>query len=326
VRHGIDVDHPRFAVIPRVGMSLAPLLLYAGAVGALTRLRRDGFDFDLIDAHYFYPDGVAAVMLGQHFQRPVVITARGTDVNVIPRFALPRRMILRAAAHAAAIVTVSRALKDSLIGLGVRDSRISVLRNGVDLDMFRPPDRVALRQQLGLAGPTMLCVGHLLDAKGHGLAIAALPKLPGVTLVIVGDGPERPAFEALSQRLGVADRVRFLGKRPHGELAALYGVADVLVLASAREGWPNVLLESMACGTPVVASRVGGIAEVLTAPEAGCILPERTPDAIAEAVQFILAAPPDRAATRAYAEKFGWDETTRGQIALFEEVLRSTRR
>lgn len=320
-RHGIHVDHPRFLAIPRIGMTLAPFLLYAGAVGAVERARRGGFDFDLIDAHYFYPDGVAATLLGHRFRRPVVITARGTDVNVLPSFALPRRMIVRAATRAAGIITVSRALRDSLVALGVTDGHIRVLRNGVDLTLFHPHDRTAQRRALGLSGPTMLSVGNLLEAKGHHLAIEALTSMPGVTLLIAGDGPFKPELEARAAAFGVSDRVRFLGRRPHDELSGLYEAADVLVLASAREGWPNVLLEAMACGTPVVASDVGGIPEVVTAPEAGRLLPERTSAAVAAAVKSLFAAPPDRAATRAYAEKFSWDETTRGQLDLFKEIL-----
>jgi glycosyltransferase involved in cell wall biosynthesis len=158
-------------------------------------------------------------------------------------------------------------------------------------------------------------------AKGHDLVIEALPSLPEVRLLIVGDGPFRPELEALAGSLGVSDRVRFLGRRPHEELPELYEAADALVLASMREGWPNVLLESMACGTPVIASGVGGIPEVVAAPEAGRILPERTSAAIAATVKSLFAAPPDRAATRAYAEKFSWEATTRGQIRLFQEIL-----
>jgi glycosyltransferase involved in cell wall biosynthesis len=130
---------------------------------------------------------------------------------------------------------------------------------------------------------------------------------------------------ALAARLGVADRVRLLGQRPHHELAALYGAADVMVLASSREGWANVLLESMACGTPVVASPIWGNPEVVRAPEAGLIAAENTPRALGEAVRTLFATMPDRAATRTYAEGFSWDETTAGQVALFRRVIAARR-
>ena len=320
-RHGIDVDHPRFAVIPRFGMTPAPLLLYTGAVGAVERVQRGGFDFDLIDAHYFYPDGVAAILLGRRFRRPVTITARGTDVNLIPRYALPRRMIQWAASNAAGMITVAQALKDDLTAIGVPAERIRVLRNGVDLAMFKPADRAKARAALGLTGPTLLSVGHLIPRKANELIVGAMPDLPGVTLLIAGDGPDRAMLDGMVARLAIGDRVRFLGRQPHERLAELYAAADALVLASSREGWANVLLEAMACGTPAIASHAGGSAEVVAAPEAGRMLAERTSAAIAAAVKSLFAAPPDRAATRAYAERFGWDATTRGQIDLFKEIL-----
>ncbi|HEX5326417.1 MAG TPA: glycosyltransferase, partial [Acetobacteraceae bacterium] len=156
--------------------------------------------------------------------------------------------------------------------------------------------------------------------KGHHLVIEALASLPGWDLLIVGEGPERPRLVALIERLRLPGRVRLLGMRPHAELPALYGAADALVLASSREGWANVLLESMACGTPVVASNIWGNPEVVQAREAGLIV-EREATSIAAGVRLLAANPPARAATRAYAERFSWDETTQGQLALFRRVV-----
>ncbi|HVB69852.1 MAG TPA: glycosyltransferase family 4 protein [Acetobacteraceae bacterium] len=320
-RHGIAVHHPRFPVIPRVGMSIAPWLLYRAALPAARRLLAAGVAFDAIDAHYVYPDGVAAVWLGRALGQPVVITARGTDVNLIPRYAVPRRLIQGAIAGAAALIAVSGALAEALTGLGAPAGKVTVLRNGVDLALFHPPaDRAAARAALGLAGPTLISVGHLIERKGHDLVIEALARLPDWSLLIVGEGPERAKLEALAARPGLAGRVRLLGGRPHAELPTLYGAADVLVLASSREGWANVLLESMACGTPVVASDIWGNPEVVRDPEAGRIVP-RTAEAIAAGVAALAAAAPARAATRAYAEGFSWDATTEGQLALFRRVI-----
>ncbi|HET6185287.1 MAG TPA: glycosyltransferase [Acetobacteraceae bacterium] len=318
-RHGIDVLHPRYPVIPKAGMSLAPWLLYRAMLPVFARLL-PGAGIQAIDAHYLYPDGVAAVWLGRRFGLPVVATARGTDVNFLPRYALPRRMIRRAMADAAALVAVSAALKEAMVALGAPDEKVTVLRNGVDTRLFCPPaDRATLRARLGIAGPSLLSVGHLIERKGHHLVIEAAAQLPGVRLAIVGEGPERGALLALIDRLGVRDRVRLVGAVPHAEMPSWYGAADVLVLASSREGWANVLLEAMACGTPVVATNIWGNPEVVRAPEAGRIV-ERSAGSIAQGCAALLASPPDRAATRAYAEGFSWDETTRGQLALFGRV------
>lgn len=319
-RFGLDVSHPRYPVIPKMGMSAAPVLLANSLKSTLGRIIDEGYDFDLIDAHYFYPDGVAAVMLGRYFNKPVVITARGTDINLVPQFRLPRRMIRWAAEHAAGMITVCNALKDEMVALGIDGSRITPLRNGVNLELFQPGDRDALRAELGMQGFTLMSVGHLEPRKGHELVIQALPALPDVHLNIAGSGPDRRKLEDLAQALKVQDRVSFLGPLPQTELRRWYGGADALVLASSREGWANVLLESMACGTPVVASNVWGTPEVVAAPEAGVLMRERTPQGVAEAVTALRAGYPSHEATRRYAERFSWDDTTQGQIALFQRI------
>jgi glycosyltransferase involved in cell wall biosynthesis len=175
--------------------------------------------------------------------------------------------------------------------------------------------------ELGLSGPTVLSVGHLIERKAHHHVIGALAELPGASLLIAGEGPERRALAALAERLGVAGRVHLLGARPHSELTKLYGAADALVLASTREGWANVMLEAMACGTPVIAGPAWGSREAISAPEAGLVLDEVGPGPIAQALRQILANPPARRATRAHAERFGWNETTRGQAELFSNLL-----
>ncbi len=320
-RHGLSVHHPRFPLIPKIGANLTPALMYMFVKPFIADLIRREGEFDLIDAHYFYPDGVVAALLGRAFGKPVTITARGTDLSLLPQYALPRRQIKWAARRAQGLITVCQALKDVLVRLDVPADKVRVLRNGVDLEMFQPVDRKKERDRLGLAGRTLLSIGHLIERKGHDLVIGALPRLPGVTLLIAGDGPERGALERQGRELGVQDRIRFLGQIGHGELRAVYGASDALVLASSREGWANVLLEAMACGTPVVASNVWGTPEIVATPEAGVLMAERTAPALADAVERLFDQYPDRAETRAYAERFSWDATTKGQRDLFERII-----
>ena len=320
-RFGIDIVHPRYVVIPKVGMSFAPALMYRATVKMLTKLRDDGEGFDLIDAHYFYPDGVAAAMVGAAIGRPVVISARGTDINLIPDHPAPRRQILQAASRAAAIIAVSEALRIRMIEIGIAPEKIAVLRNGVDTDVFALLDRDRVRRELGLDRPTMVAVGNVLVSKGQDLAIRALALLEDFALMIVGAGPDEAKFRGLAATLGVADRVRFVGRVPQEDLARYYGAADVAVLASMREGWPNVLLESLACGTPVVASNVGAVPEIITTPATGRIMTDRTPEALADAVRSLRAKLPDRNRVRAYAAEFGWEDTARAQKALYADVV-----
>jgi teichuronic acid biosynthesis glycosyltransferase TuaC len=250
-----------------------------------------------------------------------VITARGTDVNLIPQYRLPRAMIRWAARRAAGIVAVSQAIKAAIVALDVPENRVTVLRNGVNLVMFHPGGRDEARAKLNLRGRALLSVGHLVERKGHAFAIAALPRLKDCVLLIAGEGPERRALETLASTLDVADRVRFLGNVPHTDLQQIYVAADALILASSREGWPNVLLESMACGTPVVATSIWGNPEVVSRPAAGVLMKSRSGDAVAAAVNELFSALPDRGAARAYAENFSWDATSQGQRDLFDDIL-----
>ncbi|WP_419964746.1 glycosyltransferase family 4 protein [Pelomonas parva] len=330
-RNGIDVRHPRYLLAPKVGMTSAPLTLALGARAAVQQLIDEGFDFDVIDAHYYYPDGVAAALLAKWFDKPLTITARGTDLNLIPQHMLPRRMIQWAARRAAASIGVCAALMEVLRGWGHDPARLHVLRNGVDLERFRPWPQTDMRAELGVSGePLLLSVGHLIERKGHHVAIEALAEIvkqrPGARLVIIGEGEERAALTALAVRLGVADQVRLTGSLPNTELPKWYSAADALLLCSSREGWANVLLESMACGTPVVATDIWGTPEVVALPEAGRLVARRDGASFAAATRDLLAADVDCAATRRYAEGFSWQATTDGQLALFDRVTREARR
>ena len=182
-----------------------------------------------------------------------------------------------------------------------------------------------MRQELGLSGsPIVLTVGNLHEHKGQRLVLEAFALLlashPQARLVIVGDGPDGPALRARATALNLAECVHFAGLVPNEALARWYSAADVMVLASSREGWPNVLLESMACGTPVVATAVGGIPEVLQDDQVGRLVSVREPGALAAALRDLLAAPPDRHHVRAYAEGFSWDRTSQDQVRLFESL------
>lgn len=325
LRDGIDVRHPRFLAIPKLTSWFNPLTMALGALPEISGLRDQGEDFDLIDAHFLFPDAAAAALLGMWLGKPVIATARGTDANVFPQYRVPRAWIKWVARHVAALVTVSVSLREALLRAGVAPESVSVLRNGVDLELFRPYERRAARHSLQLRRPTMLSVGHLLEDKGHHLAIEALTELPDAELVIAGDGPQRAQLEAAARRCGVADRVRWTGTLPQTELARYYSAADVTVLASRIEGMPNVVLESLACGTPVIATAVGGIPEIVNTPQAGILIERREPGAIVAAYRALMCSPPAVSDVRRHAELFGWGPTTQGLLTLFGSVLERAR-
>ncbi|MDL1859468.1 glycosyltransferase family 4 protein [Betaproteobacteria bacterium PRO7] len=318
----VKVAYPRYPMLPRIGVAFQPRCMASSALTVVEAWFKGGWTPDVIDAHYFYPDGVAASMLAERLGRPYLITARGTDVNVLARMPGPARKVLRAARGAVAIIAVSEALRCALIELGVEPSKVFTLRNGVDLDVFRIEDRMAARGRLGLPEvPLLASVGNLVEEKDQALAIRSLCELPEHHLLIVGDGPLRWKLEALSRELGVSRRVRFLAPMPQRELSYLYSSVDALLLTSTREGWPNVVLESLACGTPVVALDVGAVREILGESAVGRVVELRDPSALAAAVRSLTTARPPREEVRGYAARFGWKDVSIGQWRLLQLAM-----
>jgi len=318
----IRVSHPRYFLPPAIGMNLAPYTLALSILTKAREIQRSGFDFDLIDAHYYYPDGVAAGIVARKLNKPYVVTARGTDLNLIPEYPRPRRLILETAHCAAGSIGVCKALMDRLAELGADPTKLHVMRNGVDLERFHPIDRSEARERLKFGDERiLLSVGHLVERKGHNLAIEALASLPkNSILVIAGTGPDLAPLRELAEAKNLSNRVRFVGQVPNEQLKYWYSAADALVLFSSREGWANVLLESMACGTPVIATDIWGTPEVVSTANAGRLMSDRSPEAFVDAYSSLFSSVPDRKAVRKHAERFSWDETSEAQVELFRKI------
>ena len=318
---GLPIVHPKYVVIPKIGMTIAPHFLARASLPVVEHIYRSEFRFDLIDAHYFYPDGIAAAMIARRLRVPFVITARGTDINLIPKYRLARHRILKAADAAAGMITVCEALRQRLIELGADEQKIRTLRNGVEPKIFHPVDRDFAKRKLGIERKTLVSVGHLIERKGHHLTIQALAELKDYSLIIIGSGPEEATLRTLAESCGVADRCRFEGEGNQMELKDYYSACDASILASSREGMANVLLESMACGCPVVATDIWGTPEVVGTDEAGVLVPERTSKAISESVRKLFSRLPDRSETVRYSTGFHWDSTTAGQLEIFNSIV-----
>ncbi len=314
----LDVYRPRFTAIPKIGGRLNPEMI-ARAVLPLARKLHSQMGFDLIDAEFFYPDGPAAMRLSQALGIPFTIKARGADIHHWGGQPDCAKQIIEAADKAAGLLAVSGALKADMVALGMDADKITVHYTGLDQLRFVARDRAAEKAKLGVSGPLILSVGALIPRKGQALLIEALSELPDATLMLAGHGESESDYRALAERLGVADRVRFMGNVPHDDLPALFAAADVMALVSASEGLANVWVEALACGTPIVASDVGGIRELMKSPDAGRIV-ERNPEAIAAAIKDLLANPPSHAAVAANVSAFSWDENARQLAAFFRSV------
>jgi teichuronic acid biosynthesis glycosyltransferase TuaC len=308
---GLTVHHPRYPLAPKISMPLHGLLMCLGSFPLVRQLHAQ-MRFDCIDAHYVYPDGFAAALLATWLRIPLIVSGRGTDINLFPSFRLIRPMIRWTLRKAAGVVGVCGALRDAMVELGAPRQKTQVIGNGVDASRFQPLERGEARGRLGMTrdAEIIVSVGALIPRKAHHLAISAIAQMtrqyPKVQLYIVGEGESRQELETMARRLGIDDRIFLVGSRPNEDLSTWYSAADVSCLVSSREGWANVLLESLACGTPVVATRVWGTPEVLVSPELGIMVDQKVED-IAEALGAALEKRWDRALLVDYARKRNWD-------------------
>lgn len=319
------VHHPRYPLLPKVSMPAHGMLMYLGARRLAMQLSREE-RFDCIDAHYVYPDGFAAVMLAKLLRTPVVVSARGTDINLFASFATIRPMIRWTLQHCNGIVSVSSALKKRMLELGAPESKIEVIGNGIDAARFRITERRCARRALALPenGPILVSVASLREAKGQQHLVSAVARIaskyPGLKLYLIGEGPNRAKLEQLTRDMGLQAQVVLAGNRNNDEIPLWFNAADVSILASAREGWPNVLLESLACGTPVIASPVGEVPEILASPEFGMVA-NPDPISLAAAIDTCLGKNWNREALSRYASQRPWEKVASEVEAYFKRII-----
>ena len=328
VQSGIDVFQPIYLSFPGVLKRFDGFLMAVGAWHTVRRLKHQQ-RVDLIDAHFAYPDGYAATLLGKWLDLPVTITLRGTEHRHSKDDALRQRLQL-ALQRAVHVFGVSDDLCGVARQLGLPSAKLQVVGNGVDLSKFSAVDRTQARLALGLA-PTdvvLVSVGGLVERKGFHRVIEVLPNLvvqfATLKLLIVGgataEGNNRAQLEQQVKDLGLQAHVQFLGPRPHHELAAILSAGDVFVLATANEGWANVFLEAMACGLPVVATDVGGNKEVLTSEDYGLLVPFGDKVALQEALLTAIKKPWNRQQIMAYAKSNSWDQRVKTLVHQFKEL------
>lgn len=312
---GFEVLHPRFLSVPAVFKFLDGWSLALCALPAMMRLKRQG-RLDLIDSHFAFPDGYAATLLGRWLGVPVTVTLRGTEVS-ISRTRIRRRMMLAGLKRAARIFSVADVLGRHMAALGVDAGKILVVGNGVDIEKFRALPRSEARRELGITpeAQVLISVGGLVERKGMHRVIECLPELkkrhPRIQYLIAGGASAEGDWGGRLKRqvadLGLEDVVRFLGQVPPEHLRAPLSASDVFVLATRNEGWANVFLEAMACGLPVVTTRVGGNAEVVCKSEYGILVPFGDRAELARAMAQALDRDWDRARIVEYARANSWD-------------------
>lgn len=332
-QEGLTVYHPRFFSVPRYGKFLDGVFYYLSLLAFTRRLRRT-FPFEIIDAHFAFPDGLAATMLAKTFSCPVVVTLRGTIVR-LSSYALHRPQLRWVLQHADRITAVSESLAGVAVGLGLPRERVRVIPNGVDTRKFMPMDRVQARRLAGLPEnrKILLTVAGIYEGKGQHTVVDVLPALrekhPDLLYVMVGNSrPGEQYRRRLTEaiwRLGLSDHVLVAGSQPHADLARWFSAADVSVLATQSEGWPNVLLESLACGTPAVATRVGGTSEIIRDGQDGILVPYGDSAALGQALGSALDMAWNRSELVNRARAFEWADSVENALDELNQALKRAR-
>jgi teichuronic acid biosynthesis glycosyltransferase TuaC len=308
----ITVYHPRYFMVPTFSAPVHGFLMFVGAIFLILRLHAR-LRFDCVDAHFVYPDGFAAVLIGRILRLPVVVTAHGTDLNFYAK-SLPLRPLIRwTLNNAERVICVSMALKRIVLTLKIPSKKVVVIPNGVDLDSFRPSDKKEARLGLGvpLDASVVLAVGRLIPTKGHEFLIDAAVRLrlrlPKLRLFIIGTGSLEEILRRKVLALGLERHVFLIGAVHNEELFRWYGAADVTCQASSQEGFPCSLLESLACGTPVVATAVGGTPELLNCQDLGVLVAQDVLS-IAEGLERIFQTKWTRIALTHHVCSFTWKQ------------------
>jgi teichuronic acid biosynthesis glycosyltransferase TuaC len=324
---GIQVYHPRYFIIPKVSMAFHGFMMFLSVLYLVKRIQAQ-FDFDIIDAHYVYPDGFAAVLLGALLGKPVVVSARGSDINLFANLPIVRSFVVYTLSRAQRVIAVSEALRQAMVKLGASKDKISVISNGVDTQKFKRVAKVEARSILGLdpSHKIILSVGGLNPVKGFDLLVRSFKLLFDRCrkckphLIIAGDGQCRSDLERLIGEYDLTANVCLVGAVPHDRLFQWYSAADVFCLASISEGWPNVLIEALACGVPVVAAAVGGVPEIVTSKAVG-LLTERTEQSIAACLEIAMERNWDTQEIRECATAHSWDVAAGKILDVFDSIL-----
>lgn len=326
----VRATYARYFLIPKVSQRWHARSMYWGIASTVRRLHRE-IGFDVVNAHWLDPDGVVAAWLARDLNLPLVVTGLGCDVNVYAHEGPRRASILEAIAAAAAVTTVSEPLKQGLVEEGVPASKIAVIPNGVDTELFRPRARSDCRAALGLPQDAHLivCVSRLSEEKGVDVLVRAFAqvrvRLPGAMLALVGAGPLQAELEREAAALGLRDSLRLVGAVTHEQVAQWIGACDVSCLPSLREGHPNAAMEALASGRALVASRVGALPGMIQ-PATGRLVEPGDAAALSAALIDALGAPWNDETIAASVRESSWQRAAREYLRVYNVAVRTTAR
>jgi glycosyltransferase involved in cell wall biosynthesis len=328
VIENIPVSHPTYLVTPKTGRSFYGYFLRQGINNTIEKIHAE-FKFDIILAHYAYPEGLAAAYFSKKYNCPLILKIHGSDINVDINYRGRKIGVVKALRAADVILPVSEALKDKIIKLGIPAAKVLRLYNAVDSD-FSVQDQKMSRQKLNLLPDKkyMLFIGNLIPIKGITNLIDSFEKYilkdtSEVDLVIIGAGPLRSELEKKIEKINSGNRIRLLGARPHSEIPAWMNACDLLCLPSYNEGFPVTLIEARACGLPFVASRVGGIPELVTPGDSDLLVPPGDIDALGMALKQKISELKPLEVTRISRFARTWKDVAEEMTKIFKKVSQS---
>lgn len=297
IMENIEIYHPRYLMIPKLGRSLYGLFFYL-SLGKFVKKIQNDFNFDLILATWAYPDGFGSYLIARALNKPIVIKVHGSDININTKHWLRRKMVSYALKNSNGVFSVSNALKERMVDIGVPKDKISVITNGVDTDLFKPMNQKECREKLNLLvnKKIILFVGNLVPVKGVDYLISAFSKvvatgLTDLRLVIIGEGPLKEKLLQETKTKNIHAIIDFVGKKPHAEIPYWMNAADLFCLPSHSEGCPNVLLEAIACQRPIVASNIRGISDLVSSSQNKVLFKPGNSDELGRGILNILNKP-----------------------------------
>ena len=322
---GVTVISPKYFFIPKVAEPLHAALMFVRILPLLLKLRRN-VGIDILNAHWLYPDGISVGWCARVMRLPFILSALGCDVNEFLNERFKRAQIISSLKSASHIVTVSRDLTDKLIEVNLPVSKISTIPNGVNSDIFFQDNRSTSRRDES-EKRQIVFVGRLSEEKDVGILLEAILLLKGSRqdfhLTIVGDGPERKELEEYSESNGLDNSVTFCGEVRHSQVSVYLRQCDVFCLPSKREGCPNVVLEALASGVPVVAFTVGGIPDIVTS-NTGILVDSRTPRDLMAALDEALSLSWNKSEIVGSVRELTWDKSAARYLDVFNQVLSKT--
>ena len=322
--NGQKVICPKYLAIPKLG-SLHSFFMFVSLYPKVKQLHKEK-RFDLINAQWLFPDGVASCRISKILNIPIVLSAHGCDINLYMKMKSRRGQILKALNACEAVTVVSGQQKKSLLESGIPDSKISVIKNGFN-ENFKVQNKITLREELGLSTRQQLIIflGQLVEVKGFTYLISAVKQLEnasrnGYEVIVVGTGPLSSMYEKKVSEMGLSEKIKFYGEKKHNEIQKWLGASDMLCLPSIREGCPTVVLEALACGKPVVASKVGEVPELVNE-KSGILFNPKDVNGLAESLSKAMSREWDENEISSSVKHLSWKSVAGEYFNVFTNVL-----